>query len=207
MARPSHQRQAIAAAAARLMAEDGVEDFGLAKRKAAKQLGVFETQALPRNEEIEDELRRYQNLYQRDEQTERLSELRHLAITIMRDLAEFHPHLTGQVLSGTAGRYGGIHLMMFTDDAKALELLLLSRDIAYKTGQKSFNVGDRAVNVPNMEIDWHGTPILITLFGAKDERTAIRTGPNGRPIERAALPALLDLMRSTLNSSDNPAHE
>lgn len=176
------------------MAEDGVEDFGLAKRKAARQLGILSTQALPRNEEIEDELRRYQSLYQHDEHTERLLALRELAAAIMRDLAPFHPYLTGQVLSGTAGRQTGIDLVMFTDDAKALELLLLSRDIVFKTGEKRINVGDVVRNVPILEFEWQNTPIHLTVFGAKDERTGIRTGQNGRALERAALPTLLDLI-------------
>ena len=67
-----HMRMRIAAAAARIMAEDGVEDFALAKRKAARQLGAEDTQALPKNEEIEFELRAYQSLYQGDEQRERI---------------------------------------------------------------------------------------------------------------------------------------
>src|SRR5215510_7849267 len=64
-------RNRIAAAAARLMAEDGLEDFALAKRKAARQLGAEDTQSLPKNEEIEAELRAYQSLYQGEEQRER----------------------------------------------------------------------------------------------------------------------------------------
>ena len=56
-------RARIAAAAARIMAEDGIDDFALAKRKAARQLGAPETEALPRNDEIEDELRAYRALY------------------------------------------------------------------------------------------------------------------------------------------------
>src|SRR5262245_41183403 len=65
-------RARIAAAAARLMAEDGIDDFALAKRKAAKQLGALETQALPGNDEIEAELRAYLALYQADEHPQRV---------------------------------------------------------------------------------------------------------------------------------------
>src|SRR5690554_1902322 len=58
-------RREIAAVAARMMAEDGIADFGFAKRKAARQLGLPEkTEALPTNAEIEAELRAWQALYQ-----------------------------------------------------------------------------------------------------------------------------------------------
>src|SRR5712691_12401902 len=69
-------RVRIAAAAARLMAEDGIDDFALAKRKAARQLGATNAQALPANDEIEAELRAYRALYQAGEHEELIVELR-----------------------------------------------------------------------------------------------------------------------------------
>jgi len=84
-------RARIAAAAARLMAEDGLEDFALAKRKAARQLGAEDTQSLPKNEEIEAELRAYQSLYQNEEQRERIQYLRQRALEVMHLLERFAP--------------------------------------------------------------------------------------------------------------------
>src|SRR5262249_44680340 len=72
-------RARIAAAAARIMAEDGVDDFALAKRKAARSLGASETEALPANDEIEAELRAYRDLYQPEEHAQRIVELRSVA--------------------------------------------------------------------------------------------------------------------------------
>src|SRR5262252_3969357 len=86
-------RARIAAAAARIMAEDGIEDFALAKRKAARQLGAAEREGLPGNEEIEAELRAYRALYQADEHPERIAELRRVALEAMRALERFTPYL------------------------------------------------------------------------------------------------------------------
>src|SRR5262245_39407788 len=91
-------RARIAAAAARIMAEDGVDDFALAKRKAARVLGAAETEALPANDEIEAELRAYLALYQADEHPQRIAELRRVALDAMRTLERFRPYLTGPVL-------------------------------------------------------------------------------------------------------------
>src|SRR4249919_3559496 len=88
-------RARIAAAAARLMAEDGLEDFALAKRKAARQLGAEDTQSLPKNEEIEMALRAHQSLYQGEEQRERIQYLRQRALEAMRLLERFRPYLAG----------------------------------------------------------------------------------------------------------------
>ena len=178
-------RARIAVAAARLIAEDGVDDFALAKRKAARQLGATDTQSLPANEEIETELRAYQALYQRDEQRERIRELRSLALEAMRTLAEFNPYLTGAVLKGTAGRYADIDLQLFTDDHKAVEMFLLNRGLPYDTGEHRHYCGDEPRSGPVLRLDWRGVPLNIAVHAAKDERSSLKTSPAGRPIERA----------------------
>ncbi|HZF19718.1 MAG TPA: UDP-N-acetylmuramate--alanine ligase, partial [Burkholderiales bacterium] len=151
-------RTRIAAAAARLMAEDGVEDFALAKRKAARQLGAEDTQSLPKNEEIEAELRAYQSLYQGEEQRERIQYLRRCAFEAMQLLERFRPYLAGPVLSGTAGRYSDIDLQLFTDDGKAVEHFLLGRDIAYDVSDERRFAGDQARAVSVLKVDWRGVP-------------------------------------------------
>lgn len=87
--RPNGLRTSIAAAAARIMAEDGIDDFALAKRKAARQLGAPDTRELPGNQEIEAELRAYRALYQPEEHAERVQELRQAALGLMRLLSAF----------------------------------------------------------------------------------------------------------------------
>src|SRR3982750_847222 len=95
--RRADMRARIAAAAARLMAEDGIDDFAFAKRKAARQLGALDAQALPTNDEIEAELRAHPALYQADEHPQRIAELREIALDAMRALKPFNPYLTGPV--------------------------------------------------------------------------------------------------------------
>src|SRR5919106_3274872 len=94
------ERDRIAHLAARLMAEDGIEDYAAAKRKAARQAGVPDTRQLPTNEEIDAALRTHQTLYGGEEHVERLRELRSRALGVMGELARFNPYLTGSVLSG-----------------------------------------------------------------------------------------------------------
>jgi len=149
-------RERIAQLAARLMATDGVQDFALAKRKAARQLGANDTQNLPNNIEVEQALRDYHAIYQRDEQQERLREMRLRALEAMREFAAFDPHLTGAVLAGTAARYSGISLMFFTDSEKEVELYMLNHHIPYQTSEKCFRVGD----------DQRCVPLIVMMGGA-----------------------------------------
>jgi hypothetical protein len=122
-------RASIASAAARLMAEDGITDFHLAKRKAARQLGLSEHVAFPDNAEVEAELRAYRSLYQGEEHAEMLAAMRQTALELLDLLADFHPYLTGSVLDGTAGEHSNIDLLLFADSAKEVEIFLLNRGI------------------------------------------------------------------------------
>src|SRR5579872_3451099 len=133
-------RERIAHLAARLMAVDGIDDFALAKRKAARQAGAPDTRNLPNNEEVESALRTYQQLYQADEQRERLRHLRQCARDMMELLARFDPHLCGAVLSGSAGKYADIELLLFTDSMKDVEMFLLDRHIAYRSGERRIHI-------------------------------------------------------------------
>jgi hypothetical protein len=192
--RQSQMRARIAAAAARLMAEDGIDDFALAKRKAARQLGAADTQSLPANDEIEAELRAYQSLYQGEEQRERIHELRTVALEAMRSLADFKPYLAGPVLKGTAGRYADIDLQLFTDDLKAVELFLLNRNLVYAVSEQRHYCGDEPRAVPVLRLNWDGVPVNLAVYAAKDERAALKASAVGRPIERASPGAVSALL-------------
>jgi hypothetical protein len=195
-------RARIAAAAARMMAEDGVEDFALAKRKAARQLGAEDTQALPKNQEIEAELRAYQSLFQAEEQRERIRYLRERALEAMQLLSQFRPYLAGPVLKGTAGRYGDIDLQLFTDDSKAVELFLLNRNISYDISDQRHFAGDQARAVSVLKFEWQSMPVNLAIYTLNDERGTVRTSYAGRPLERAGIQALTQL----LSGQDGAAH-
>lgn len=122
----------IAAAAARLVVEEGME-YGPAKRKAARLLGKHAARPaeLPDNLTIEDEVRTYLALYCADTQPAELAALRHVAADWMMRLAPLRPHLCGAVWRGTATRLSSVHLQLFCDDPKQAEILLLDRGIHY----------------------------------------------------------------------------
>ena len=177
----------IAAAAARLMAEDGIDNFALAKRKAARQLGAADTESLPTNDEIETELRDYRALYQADEHPERIAELRLVALDAMRSLERFSPYLTGPVLKGIAGPYAEIELQLYPDSSKDVELFLLERNIAFDTSEGRRYSGDRAHAVSVFKLDWLGVPLRLAVFDPRDERLALKTSQAGRVMDRAGI--------------------
>jgi hypothetical protein len=191
------RRSRIAYLAARLMAEDGIEDFATAKRKAARQAGTPDTRELPTNDEVDAALKTYQSIYHREEHRSRLRELRERAVRAMRELAQFNPYLTGSVLNGNAGKYADINLQLFTDNEKAVELYLIDRGIAYKAAQNRLYAGEEMRTVPVYEVTDDGTVIELTVLTPHDLRGPLRTTPEGKNIERAKLPMVEQLLSDT----------
>ena len=190
-------RERIAQLAARLMAVDGIDDFALAKRKAARQAGAPDTRNLPNNEEVEQALRAYQQLYQADEQQARLRHLRQNAREMMQLLLQFDPHLSGSVLSGSAGKYSDINIHLFTDSVKDVELFLLNRQIPYRSRERRVYIGGDPRSVPNFSVSTEDANFDITVFAPRDLRYQLRTTAEGKPFERARI----DWLNSVLDDS------
>jgi hypothetical protein len=176
-------RSEIVHAAARLIAEDGL-DYGFAKRKAVRQLGLPDGFPLPGNADIEAAVREYQAIYQEGEQAERIAFLRGGAIELMRRLAPFSPYLTGSVLDGTAGRHARIDILLFPDSAKELEIFLLDQGIPFHHGNPR---NDRVEAV--LVIDDEDRPANLIVLSPRDERIAMKSH-DGRTRTRARVDAV-----------------
>lgn len=120
----------IAAQAARWVVEEGLE-YGPAKRRAAKELGLSGRGALPSNEVLEDAVMDYIAVFCADTQPHELQALRRLALDWMTRLSEFRPHLGGAVWHGTATRKSDIYLQLFCDDSKSAEIALIDQRVNY----------------------------------------------------------------------------
>jgi len=121
----------IAATAARMVVEEGLE-YGPAKRRAVKQLGLPPRSALPDNDTVDEAVREYISVFCADTQPAELEALRRHALTWMERLAEFRPHLAGAVWHGTATRLSDIYLQLFCDDPKSAEIALIDHGVDYE---------------------------------------------------------------------------
>jgi len=195
-------RAEIAAAAARLIAQDGA-DYGTAKRKAARQvLGEAQATAnlLPDNNQIEQEVRLYHALFQADTQPARLFQLRTIALQVMEALPQFHPYLTGAVLNGTAGPHDDIYLQMFADSAKEVEIFLLGKNVNIDISESPHFKGPRFDPVETVSFLWHQEGVHVALYELDDLRGALKNRSDGKLLraDTAAVRALL--LDSTLAS-------
>jgi hypothetical protein len=189
-------RARIAATAARMIAQDGA-DYATAKAKAARQvLGVDRPSPnyLPDNIQVEDEVRRYQSLFGGAAQSERLQHLRTRALEVMEQLADFRPYLTGAVLNGTAGEHDDIHLQLFADSAKEVEIYLLGRNVDIDISETPHFKGGRHDPVETVSFLWKRETVHAELYDMNDLRGALKPRADGRVqrIDANGLRTLID---------------
>ncbi|MBI3526302.1 MAG: hypothetical protein HY066_17560 [Betaproteobacteria bacterium] len=191
-------RRDIANLAARLMAEDGVSSYSLAKRKAAKQLGAPDSEALPANPEIEAALHTYLALYQGDELHERLTLLRREALELMRLLAVFNPYLTGPVLDGTAGRYAEAEIELFADSAKDVEIFLLERNFCFEPADIRHAELPHGAHRPEARLRLEGktATVQLAIYPYILERMRRRNPHTGQVPGRAGVDTVAALLES-----------
>ena len=186
----------IAATAARLVVEEGLE-YGPAKRRAVKQLGLPARSALPDNDAVEDAVREYISLFCADTQPAELAALRRLALTWMERLAQFRPYLGGAVWHGTATRLSDIYLQLFCDDPKSAEIALIEHNVDYTPRTVTGFNGDsvEALSLSSMSREL-GEPVGVHLlvYDHDDLRGALKPDAKGRTPrgDAAAVRALVE---------------
>ncbi len=181
--------------AARIMAEEGVADYGFAKRKAAERLGAPDTRNLPSNREVQEALIEYQQIFGDAEREAGLRTLRRRAVEAMEFFARFRPRLVGSVLSGTAGADSDIQLHLFSDTPEAVAFFLMEHGIPYESGERRlrFGRGDWVTH-PAFRFVAGGAAVELIVFDELGLREAPRSEVHGRPMERASVEAVRELI-------------
>ena len=172
----------IAATAARLVVEEGME-YGAAKRRAARDMRLQRAE-LPSNDLVEAEVRDYLALFCADTQPAELRALREVALSWMKRLAEFRPYLAGAVWRGTATRLSAVLLELYCDDSKSAELAMVNLGVDYDVGAIArrggedlsvLTVASRSATLGEM------VTVHMTIHDHDDLRGALKPDVHGRP--------------------------
>lgn len=179
-------RQAVADEAARIMNEQGVDDFRLAKRKAAERLGVTDASILPRNTEIEAAVMAHHRLFAGERHEADLSGLRRAALAAMRLMSDFQPRLVGPVLNGTASAHSEINLHLFSETPEAVSLRLEERGVPHEVLERRVRFErDRTVNFPALRFVAGQQTVDAVVFPLDGIRQSPCSPVDGRPMRRA----------------------
>ncbi len=172
----------IAATAAALVVEEGLE-YGPAKRRAVKQMGLPARTELPDNELLDDAVREYISVFCADTQPFELAALRELALVWMHRMAAFRPYLTGAVWHGTATKLSDIYIQLFCDDPKSAEIALIEHNADYEPRTvKGFTGGDvEALSLSSLckPLNAH-VGVHYMVYDHDDLRGALRPDARGR---------------------------
>lgn len=193
--RTRERRRRLALEAARLMAEGGIRDFQLAKRKAAQRLGIHDDASLPRNREIAEALQEHQRLFLGDEQARLLRTRREAALRAMDFFAAFEPRLVGAVLRGDADTHSAVCLHLYTDEPEAVPRFLAEHRIPADASGRTLRLDrERQIEVPVWLFSAEDLPFDLSVL----PRNALRQPPldriDERPMQRASRAALESLL-------------
>lgn len=199
-------RQELAHLAARLVAVDGVNDYLVAKRKAAERMGINNYQQLPSNQEIEQALADYQRLFQRDTQPVLLLRQRQLAAQAMQIFSTFKPRLAGAVVDGTAGKHSEIQLHLYADAIEEIALYLIDRQIPYESCERRIRLNAATVNnYPAYRFLAEGYAVVLIIFPVKDRNQSPLSPADGRTMQRLNLTELQQLLGNVANRPGDDA--
>lgn len=186
--RDQQLRLRLADEAARIVLEQGVRDYQLAKRKAADSLGLGARSPMPRNTEIQDAIRSRQALFGGHHHEARLRDLRRSALEGLRFFEDFSPRLVGPVLNGTADAHSAVQLHLFADSPEEVTLFLDTHGVPYEQQERRYRLNaEQHESYPTVTFTAGEGPVDATIFPRKGLRQAPLSPVDGRPMARAGL--------------------
>ena len=179
------------------MAEHGIQDFSMAKRKAAERLGVRSSEgALPSNAQIQERLVERQRIFEPDDvHDRRLEKLRLVASDVMGVLDDFRPKLVGSVLDGTATEHSSIELHVFSDSPEAVAAALEGRGFHLHDNQRRYRFNrDETTEVPGFDLMVDDEELQVMVFPERGPKHSPLSPIDGKPMRRASRSAVLALL-------------
>jgi hypothetical protein len=191
-------RRVVAQEAARIIVEQGIQDYRVAKNKAADRLGMTERGALPGNSEIEQAVGEHLQLFGRESHIDLLRGLRRAALSAMELLAPFGPRLVGPVLNGTAASNSAINLHVFCDNFEQVAMTLEERQVPYRLYERRLKSRrDRSETFAGLRFMHEESAVEATVFPLNGVRQAPISPIDGKPMRRADARTVRDLLDGT----------
>jgi hypothetical protein len=184
------QRSRLVHEAARIICEDGLSDYRLAKQKAVERLGLGFGTPLPSNADVQTAVIQYQRLFGGRAYADRLTHLRRTAVRAMRLLAEFEPRLVGAVASGATTDAHRVQLHCFADKPEQIDVLLESRGMRFEVSERRYRYADgQTGDVPVLSFMAADVGVDVAIFPERGLRDAPLSPVDGQTFKRLDLAA------------------
>lgn len=190
-------RQVLAQEAARIIVDQGIQDYRTAKTKAAERLGMSDRGSLPGNSEIENAVTEHLRIFGRESHIDLLRTLREVALSAMERLSLFTPRLVGPVLHGTAAANSAINLHVFSDNSETVAMTLQAQDISYRSFERRLKSRrDFAEKFAAFRFDFDNALVEATVFPVNGMRQAPISPVDGKPMRRADRDVVMGLLQT-----------
>jgi hypothetical protein len=188
----------LAQEAARVICEEQVTDYRLAKQKAAERLGLGPRASMPDNATVQQAVLEYQRLFGGAEYVEHLARLRRTALQAMKWLADFQPRLVGGTVSGAINATHHVQLHAFHEKAESLDVFLQDRGIPFETGDRRyrFNNGQEH-DIPLASFDADGIGVDVAIFPLDDLHRPPLNPADGHAYKRLDINAVQNLLQNS----------
>jgi len=185
------QRSRVVQEAARIICEDGLADYRLAKQKAVERLGLGFGTPLPSNADIQDAVIQYQRLFGGRAYAARLMHLRRTAVQAMRLLAEYQPRLVGAVASGATTDAHKVQLHCFADKPEQIDMLLADAGLRFEVSERRYRLASgENLDVPVLSFMAGDVGVDVAAFPERGQREAPLSPTDGQPMKRLELTAV-----------------
>lgn len=187
----------LAQEAARVICEEQVTDYRLAKQKAAERLGLGPRASLPDNATVQQAVIEYQKLFGGQEYAEHLARLRRTALHAMKWLADFEPRLVGGVVTGAINATHHVQLHAFHEKAETLDVFLQDRGVNYELGDRRYRYANgQEHEIPLASFDADGIGVDVAIFPLDDQRRPPLNPADGLAYKRLDIAAVQSLLEN-----------
>ncbi len=186
--RSPQQDVSIAEETARVICEESITDYRLAKRKAAERLRLPPNVPQPDNARVEAAVIQYQRLYGGREYADHLRAMRQVAVKALRLLSGFDPRLVGGAVSGAVSTAHRVQLHAFADKAEQLDIFLQDRGIPYEEDERDYRYPDGSQNtVPIVHFEADTVGVDVAMFPPDELRHPPLSPTSGLIVKRLTL--------------------
>lgn len=171
--------------AAKIIAEEGVADYKVAKRKAAERLGVEHAKYLPKNQEIHQAVAEYQRLFHPDTQPKILHQMRLTALEALSFFEKFNPRICGAIIDGTIDSNQPISIHLFSDSSTEVALFLLNHNIPHESKERRIRIAiDNVQSYPVFQFIANDFTVELVVMPENGIRQAPLSPVDGKPTKR-----------------------
>ena len=189
-------RLVVAQEAARIIVNQGIRDYRVAKQKAAERLGLNGRGSLPGNAEIEAAVSDYLLIFGGESHQDLLRLMRTAALSAMELLAPFTPRLVGPVLTGTADENSAVNLHVFADSPEMVAMEIGDLGIQFRAYERRLKSRRGQIEMyAGFEFSHRNETIQATVFPIDGIRQAPMSPIDGKPMKRVDSDAVQELLQ------------